>query len=58
VDGFKGAVVPAHDNDRQFCDAVDCVRFAFLAFLLSFWQAASNLKSGTDEQQDANNKGK
>jgi hypothetical protein len=42
----------------QFCEAVRSVLFALLAFLLSFWQAASNLKSGTDEQQDANNKGK
>lgn len=42
----------------QFCDAVDSVRSVSLTFLLSFWQAASTLKSGTDEQQDANNKGK
>jgi hypothetical protein len=34
------------------------LHFAFLASLLIFWQAASNMNSGTDEQQDANNKGK
>jgi hypothetical protein len=58
VDGFQGAVVPAHDTGMQFCDAVDSVPYVFLTFLLTFWQAASNLKSGRDEQQDANNKRK
>jgi hypothetical protein len=41
----------------QFCVGKYGVRFAVLAFLLSFWQSASNLKLGRDEQQDVNNKG-